>query len=281
MQVTLLGTGSPIPSPDRAGPATLVRASVANVLFDAGRGVVTRLAGAQLVPTMLHAVVLTHLHSDHVCDLNDVITTNWVMSPEPRALNIIGPRGTRAFVEATLAALATDVSYRLAHHADLTEGPLVEVTEMSPGDERPVGSVLLRAGASDHRPVEPSLAYRVEEASESVVIGGDGVPCATLDDLLKGATAYVQTVIREDLVRQIPVARLQDILDYHSSVADAAKSAQRAGVKALVMTHYVPAPAPGSEDEWRDRAREFRGLVVMGDDLTTLDLTTLNVSTTP
>ena len=83
MDVILLGTGSPIPDPRRAGPATLVRAGDATILIDCGRGAVMRLAGAGVMPQMLNAVVITHMHSDHICDLNDVITSHWVMSPIP------------------------------------------------------------------------------------------------------------------------------------------------------------------------------------------------------
>jgi ribonuclease Z len=106
-----------------------------------------------------------------------------------------------------------------------------------------------------------------------VVLGGDGVPCAGLDELCNGADAYVQTVIRDDLVRQIPIARLQDILDYHSTVEDAARTAARAGVGTLVLTHYVPAMAPVQSDEWRAlAAAHFDGDIVLGDDLTTIQL---------
>ncbi|MBV9665176.1 MAG: MBL fold metallo-hydrolase, partial [Actinobacteria bacterium] len=69
ISVTLLGTGSPLPSPDRAGPSTLVRAGAATLLVDCGRGVVMRLAGAGVMPVALSAVLLTHLHSDHISDL--------------------------------------------------------------------------------------------------------------------------------------------------------------------------------------------------------------------
>ena len=81
--VTLLGTGSPMPDPNRAGPATLISAGDEHVLVDAGRGVLMRLAGAGVGPLQLSAVLLTHLHSDHITDLNDVITTRWIMSFEP------------------------------------------------------------------------------------------------------------------------------------------------------------------------------------------------------
>jgi ribonuclease Z len=221
---------------------------------------------------MLSGVVLTHLHSDHVCDLNDVITTHWVMSGPGSTLRIVGPVGTKAFVAATLDALATDIGYRIGHHDDLTHGPLLEVLEVAPGALVDIGGEELLVGATDHRPVAPTLAYRMTQGDQSVVIAGDGVPCVTLDELVRGATAYVQTVIREDLVRNVPSDRLQDILDYHSTVQQAAATAQRAGVKVLILTHYVPAPAPGSEDEWRLLASEFGGIVIVGDDLTAVDL---------
>ena len=70
LRVTLLGTGSPIPDPARAGPSNLVRSSTTNVLVDAGRGVLMRLAGAGVAPAMLDAVLLTHLHSDHALLMN-------------------------------------------------------------------------------------------------------------------------------------------------------------------------------------------------------------------
>jgi ribonuclease Z len=273
MQITLLGTGSPIPDPHRAGPSTLVRSGGVNLLADCGRGVLMRLAGAGVLPPMLSALLVTHLHSDHLTDLNDVITTHWVMNPEPSTLRVFGPPGMQEVVDATLAALAADIRYRLAHHADLSSGPVVEVTEVAPGDRFAVGSAAVRVAATDHRPVEPTVAYRIEGDDRSVVLGGDGVPCAGLDELCKGADVYVQTVIRADLVRQVPNARFQDIVDYHSTVEEAARTAASAGVGTLVLTHYVPPMAAGQADEWRALAAEhFAGEIVLGDDLTTVAL---------
>src|SRR5882757_6605875 len=140
MQITLLGTGSPIPDPTRAGPATLVRSAGSTILVDCGRGVLMRLAAAGVLPPMLSAVLVTHLHSDHLTDLNDVITTHWVMSPEPTPLKLYGPPRLQEVVDGVLAMLAPDISYRLAHHADLTWAPVVEVTEVGLGDEFTLGS---------------------------------------------------------------------------------------------------------------------------------------------
>ena len=267
-EIVLLGTGIPLPDPNRAGPSTLVRGGSSILLCDAGRGVVMRLAAVGVIPPFLSAVLLTHLHSDHISDLNDIITTHWVMSGEPAPLHIYGPVGTRTVVNGILEMLQPDINYRLTHHDDLSVGPQVEVHEMSAGDRFSVGEFEVSVGASDHRPVEPTVAYRCERLGASIVLGGDGVPCASLDDLLVGADAYVQTVIREDLVKLVPRQRFQDILDYHSTVGQAADTAQRAGVSILVLTHYVPAPPLGQYDEWRSLATGFTGHLVVGDDLT-------------
>ena len=101
-----------------------------------------------------------------------------------------------------------------------------------------------------------------------MVIGGDSVPCAGLDELCRGADVYVQTVLRDDLVRMVPMQRFVDTIDYHSTVAQAAQTAARAGVGTLVLTHQIPTPGAGAEDEWVALAREhFTGAVVFGADL--------------
>jgi ribonuclease Z len=272
IETVLLGTGNPVPSADRAGAATLVRAGGRHLLVDAGRGAVMRMAAAGALPLMLDAVLLTHLHSDHICDLNDVITTHWVMTGQPTPLRVYGPPRTREVVDACLAMLAPDIGYRLAHHDDLTWEPEVEVTEITgAGTVLETGDVRVVAAATDHRPVEPTVGYRVEHDGAAVVLAGDTVPCAGLDELCRGADVYVQTVLRDDLVRLIPAPRFQDTIDYHSTVEQAAATAARAGVATLVLTHQVPTPGPGAADEWIAlAAAHFDGTIVFGEDLTTV-----------
>ena len=273
IDITLLGTGSPMVDPNRAGPATLVRAGSEVFLVDCGRAVLMRAAAAGVGAAGVSALLLTHLHSDHITDLSDVITTRWVTTIGPNPLPIIGPPGTGAVVEATLAALAPDISYRVHHHADITEPPIVEVREYTSGVVWDAGGVRITAAPTDHRPVEPTVAFRVEHAGASVVLAGDTVPCATLDELARGADAMVHTVIRKDLVELMPAQRIRDILDYHSTVQQAAATAARAGVGTLVLTHYVPPLVAGQEDQWRDlAAEEFDGTVELGDDLLTVSV---------
>ncbi len=268
LTITLLGTGSPLPDPHRAGPATLVSSASEHYLVDAGRGVLMRLAAAGLGAGQLTGVLLTHLHSDHITDLNDVITSRWVMTFSPTPLTIVGPVGTRAVVDHILGSLGPDISYRLAHHEDLDHPPPVTVLEVSEGPVRLGGRVAIECALTDHKPVEPSVGYRFDLDGASVVTAGDTVPCDGLDRLCAGAQALVHTVIRKDIIATIPLQRMVDTLDYHSSPEEAADTAQRAGMETLVLTHYVPAFPPGGGDDWRAlAAAHFDGAIEVGDDL--------------
>lgn len=281
IDVTLLGTGSPIPDPHRAGPSTLVQAGDENYLVDAGRGVLMRLAGAGCAPTMLTAVLLTHLHSDHITDLNDVITSSWALNmDDPKPLRIVGPEGTKETVARILHFLDLDIGYRLAHHDDLNEPPQVEVTEITKGSLDLSTAVSISTAPTDHRPVDPTIAFRFDYEESSVVVAGDTVPCTDLDQLCNGAKALVHTAIRKDIIETLPLQRAKDILNYHSSVEEAAETAQRAGMEMLILTHYVPGIPPAENEfhelvvqQWRDRAAEkFSGKVEIGDDLLKISL---------
>ena len=281
MEIVLTGTGSPLPDANRAGPSTLVKAgpegAQTHVLVDAGRGTIMRLTAAGTIPPFLAAVLITHLHSDHVCALNDVMTTHWVMTQGNGTLAIYGPPGTADFVERQLHALELDVGYRIAHHDPLTEGPKVNVTELEPGDSFTLGTgeaaIEVTTAATEHAPVKPTIGYRLSHGGSTAAIVGDTIPCAGVDELAAGADAYVQTVLRTDLVQAVPNEMFQDILDYHSDVTDAAETAARVGAKRLVLTHLVPAPPPGQYDDWIARAAEhFDGEIIAGDDLTTITI---------
>jgi ribonuclease Z len=276
MKITLLGTGSPLPSATCAGPSTLVQAGGQNIVVDAGRGVIMRLVGAMCPPPFISAVILTHLHSDHICDLNDIITTRWISSPAATPLPIYGPMGTQKMIDGLLAMLSQDETYRLDHHDDLRAagGMKVEVHEVEAGESFSIGDVKVSVHATDHRPVAPTVGFRIEHEGVVGALAGDTIPCDGLYDMCKDADIYVQTVLREDLVRTfaplVPTGeRFLDILDYHSTVQQAAQTATKCNVKTLLLTHFVPAIQPGQEDEWRAMAAEhFAGDIVVGPDLT-------------
>lgn len=232
-----------------------------------------RAAAAATSAGSLRGLFLTHLHSDHITDLNDVITSRWVTSFQPSPLAVFGPTGTASVMAAVEAMLELDIGYRLAHHEDLDWRPSSDVVECERGVVFTEGEVRVTAAPTDHAPVRPTVGFRIDDGGTSVVVAGDTVPCAGLDELCAGADMLVHTVVRRDLIEPLGLARLTDVLDYHSSVEDAARTAARNDVGTLVLTHLVPAPQPGHEGEWEALAREhFGGTVVVAEDLTTLEV---------
>ena len=273
MQTIILGSGSPLPDPERAGPSTMVRTGAGDLLFDCGRGVLMRAAGAGSAAGALRGLFLTHLHSDHTTDLNDIITSRWITSFQPHPLTVYGPVGAASLLAATEAMLELDIGYRLTHHEDLEWRPSTEVVECERGVVFEDGPTRVTAAPTDHAPVRPTIGFRVDDDGASVVIAGDTVPCEGLDGLCVGADMLVHTVVRPDLIEPIGLPRLLDVLDYHSSVEDAARTAARAGVGTLVLTHLVPAPQTGTEAEWIALASaHFDGQVVLARDLLTLEV---------
>lgn len=201
-------------------------------------------------------------------DLNDLVTMRWVISPSRNPLRVVGPVGTERLVDRTLAMLADDIGYRRAHHADLAWDPECDVTEVADGIVLGDAGIRISAAPTEHAPVKPTVGYRVEAGGRTVAIGGDTRPCEGLDRICQGADVYVQTVVRRSLIEAIPVPRLQDILGYHSSIEEAASTAQRCGVGTLLLTHLVPPPFPGTEQEWVDEAKAvFSGDVILAADL--------------
>ena len=134
--------------------------------------------------------------------------------------------------------------------------------------------VRITAAMTEHKPVHPTVGYRIEAEGSSIVLAGDTIPCAGLDELCSGADVYVQTVIRDDLIKQLPIKRLLDVLDYHSTVEDAARTAKKAGVKILVLNHCVPAPSTREDiDQWIQIASEyFDGEIILPSDLETINV---------
>lgn len=268
MEVIILGSGSPMPDPERAGPATLVRAGKRSYLFDCGRAVLMRAAAVGASAQRLDGLFITHMHSDHTTDFNDVITTRWIMSAASNPLRVFGPAGIESLTARTLAALEHDIGYRLSHHKDLKEGPGVDARTLEDGAVLEEHGVRITAAATDHSPVHPTLGYRIEHEGKVVAIAGDTVPCDGLDRICADADVYVQTVIRSDLVSQSPSARMRDVLDYHSDVAQAGQTAARSRARTLVLNHLVPPPPPGQEEAWAAAARaHFSGEVLVAHDL--------------
>lgn len=285
VQVVMLGTGTPLPDPERAGPSIAVVVDNHAYLFDAGTGIVRRAAAATkqnhiagLEPRTLRVAFLTHLHSDHTLGLPDLILTPWTMGrTEP--LELWGPKGTRAMVEHILAAYQEDISIRSTSlEGSNATGYKVNVHEIEPGDVYRDGNVTVKPFLVKHGEWKQAFGYRIEAAGRVIVYSGDTSPsesivenCHGCDDLI--SEAY--TLASFDLV---PPHWQTYRRAYHVSTRELADIANRAKPRQLILTHRgnagcdqsqaVGCLEAGSEEQMlKEMKQYYSGKVVAAHDL--------------
>lgn len=280
MKLVLLGTGTPIPDPGRLGPAQLVEAGDDRILIDAGSGVVQRLVAAgywrpgRSNSTPVTRVVLTHLHSDHLMGLADLLWTGWIMrwwdTPPP----IAGPPGTAAMVAKLLEAFSYDIAVRTRGerlHREWLEPVVEEIGEgwaVETADSRMTGFRV------DHEPVDEAFGYRIDGPGASVVVSGDtrvsenlirhAQDCALLVHEVywrKGALALRAGISDPEALRR------RDIIDaYHTHSEDVGGVAAKAGARHLVLSHILFRGGTAADLE-EDVRSQYSGKITVGADL--------------
>jgi ribonuclease Z len=281
-KVTLLGTASPEPIPDRFGPSTLVEAGDQELLFDAGRGVPIRLRQINVPVGKITALFLTHYHSDHTSGIPDVWLTGWLAGLPGRRttpFRVIGPVGAKELMANLEKAYALDIKMRLEDAKLPPEGIATAVEEFAQdGLVYEQGGVKVIAFTVDHGPaVKPAVGYRIEYKGHSVVISGD--------------TRYNQNVIKygtgaDVLIHEVCVARpellstnvaAQRIMAHHTSPQEAGKVFAQARPKLAVYTHLVfladeKSPAPTADDMMSQTRETYGGPLTIGEDLMSFEV---------
>lgn len=278
-RLVMLGTaGGPTPKALRAAPAqALVVDGVVHVI-DCGNGVARQLALAGINLGALRHVFITHHHSDHNADLGNLLLLAWsgnLTAP----VDCWGPPPLAAMRDAFLRLNDHDIQTRIqdegrAPLADLFRTHDIREAGVVTHDER----VTVTAALVEHPPVVPAFAYRFDCPDRSIVFSGDTAPSDALVRLAKGADVLVHEVMYlpalENLIASEPDAgRLREhLLASHTSATEVGRIATEAGVKTLVMSHFVPGGDPAlTDDRWRDAvAPHFAGRLVVARDLMVL-----------
>jgi ribonuclease Z len=282
-RVTLTGTGVPHPSPGRAGPGALVRHGDVALQFDAGRGTVLRLSEAGVAVHELDALLVTHVHSDHLVDLADVVMTRWLQGTlhpaGPLPIVAVDGLATR-FVARMLEPFVDDIAVRVEHvqpappELDVRAFTTpAEPTEVWRSDD---GAVVVHAVGVHHEPVQEAVAYRVTTPAGVVVISGDTRVCDEVRELATDADVVVHEACRTSAMAPLIAGTpFEQIFDYHADTAALGAMAEAAGVRHLVLTHLIPPPADDVEEQAfvadvRDGG--YTGPVTVGHDLLTVEL---------
>ncbi len=286
LHVALCGTGSPLPNPDRAGPCNVVIAGDQIFVVDIGEGGARNLNLMAIPVTDVEGVLLTHFHSDHIDGMGPLMLAYWVQGASTAPLPVHGPTGVEAIVEGFNAVYATDNSYRTAHHGEKIAPSTGGGSEARPFEMTGSSAVILEksglkitAFKVDHDPVAPAVGYRFDYKGRSVCISGDTAKSANLERVCNGVDLLVHEALASHMVKQMTAVLekrgldnaaiiTKDILDYHATPAEAAESAQAAGVKQLVLSHLVP-PLPSAylyPAFLADAPDKFDGEITVGED---------------
>jgi ribonuclease Z len=287
LHVGLCGAGSPLPDEQRMGACTVVVAGDQMLVFDAGQGAARNLARMGFAPARIDAVFLTHFHSDHIDGLGELLMQRWVAGAHTLPVPLHGPAGVEEVAAGFMRAYAHDQRHRVDHHG-------AEVLPPTGWGARPLafdvpaqgrqtvfgrGALEVQAFRVDHAPVAPAVGYRISYKGRSVVISGDTVRTASVQEAARGVDVLVHDAMAPALVGLLEKAATQagrphlarlmaDITDYHATAVDAAQIAHQAQARYLLLTHIAPPlPLPGMTSLFLgDAARVYAGPIRVGRD---------------
>ncbi|MGA7430771.1 MAG: MBL fold metallo-hydrolase [Xanthobacteraceae bacterium] len=283
-RVTLLGTGVPIPSPDRFGPSTLIEAGQQKLLIDTGRGVAIRLFQLGIPIGKVNPVFLTHFHSDHTSGFPDLWLTGWLESwfgTRRSPLRVIGPIGTINLTSNIERAYVADIKIRIEDEKLPAEGIAITAEEFAAdGVVYESGGVRVIAFEVDHGDaIKPAYGYRIEYGGYCVVISGD--------------TRYNENVVKHGigadlLIHEVAAARpallaepyMQRIIGHHTTPREAGMVFLRTGPRLAAYTHLV---LPGSDkvlpatvaDVIAETRTTYPGPLEIGEDLMSFEIGTM------
>jgi ribonuclease BN (tRNA processing enzyme) len=299
-ELVLLGTaGAPMPVAGRGGISSAVTVDGRVFVVDCGRGSPSAFVEAGLDFTRLEAVFLTHLHVDHIGDLPGMLLYPWGVRVSLPPVRVYGPSrpaalpegdavfhrvttihpelpdpGTTDLVEHILAGFAYHLNVmpldaRMPDAGSLVRGINVTISAgAAPVVVFEDGEVRVRAVVVMHGRAVPALAYRFDTADGSVVFSGDTTVNEHLIALAQGADILVHQVadlgyLRRHGTDEPELARMAAL---HTDVSQVGGVAERAGVRELILTHYLPAD-PGAVTDWAQRAGQgFSGKTTAGRD---------------
>jgi ribonuclease BN (tRNA processing enzyme) len=276
-RLVLLGTkgGPRVGEAGRSNPSTLILINDVPYLIDCGYGATKQLISAGIAINRLRYIFVTHHHSDHNLEFGPLLYNAWITGI-PAHVDAYGPPGMAKMAEDFFNYLKYDIDTRIVDEGRPDPRKLVTTHEIDkPGVVMANDDVKVSTCLVLHPPVKPAYAYRFDAKDRSIVISGDTAYAPDLAEFAKGADVLVHEVMYlpgiEALIKRLPNAkRLREhLLAAHTLPEDVGKIAAQAGVKTLVLSHFVPGDdASITDEQWSEGVRKhFKGRVVVGKDL--------------
>lgn len=274
------GTGSNLGNLGRMNPANLLVIGGVPYVIDCGYGVSMQLVKAGVPLPQLRHVFITHHHSDHELEYGNLLYAAWA-SGLNHPVDAYGPPGLEKMTRDFLALNRIDIETRIEDEGKPDLRRLIQAHDIRDLDRVfSNGQVKVSAMRSLHPPFHDSYGFKFEFDGKTIVFSGDTAYNPKLAEFAKGADYLVHEVQYgpgvEALARRVPNAKraLEHFLASHTMTDDVGRIAAAAGVKNLVLSHFVPGDDPSITDEmWAEGVRKhYKGNILVGHDLMSIDL---------
>lgn len=164
MKITILGTSSAVPLPNRNLSGTLLHYENEYVLFDCGEGTQFHLKKLAIHTGRIRVICITHLHGDHVFGLLGLLSGLY-FGDDSVVLTLIGPRGLKSILDISLQNQQFFIGYKY----QIIELDFIEIpNKIFETDRYEIQSVSL-----DHR--IPAFGYRFQEKDRAGSVNLDKV----------------------------------------------------------------------------------------------------------
>ncbi|MEW9668478.1 MBL fold metallo-hydrolase [Ammoniphilus sp. 3BR4] len=264
ISVVMLGTGSPRPNLNRSQPAQALNIGKDTILVDCGEGTTAQLMKAGIAPESIKYLILTHLHSDHTLGYGQFLLGGWGQGRSE--LTIIGPKGTKAFHERILEMYSFDIDYRCSlgrSGAGILDVKIIEISEPGKLMENPLPYPITTARMVHN---VPTYAFRFDIGQKIVVISSDTAPNEEIVELSEGADILIQNAGLTTGRKSAALDRIWNNLQKeHCTPAQAGTIAERARVKKVVLTHFLP--EADASIALKEASETFSGVVIVPEDL--------------
>lgn len=274
--VALLGTkGGPAVRPGSSMPTSnLLSLNGRKIVVDCGLGVTRGLIDQGMQLTDLSMIFISHLHSDHYLELGPLLHTAWTAGLKSD-VEVWGPDGLDLYWEGFLASMKADVDLRIEDEGRPDLRTLVKFHVIDEGLVLERGGLAVSAIRTEHPPLVDTFSFSFCTERTHVVFSGDTAPLPALEEFARGADLLIHEAMLESalpaLLERIGNGSerlMEHWLRSHSFAHDAARTATKAGVKALALAHLIPSDDPAyCEDHWKKAVDGYwEGTLYIGTD---------------